>query len=149
MQAAAASVSPAAAPDVTQPASAPVASAISPPAHACRSSMRQLDCAASSIAARVRALIAPPPRVVTKPAAEMTRAIPIADIAQSYRRPVLPRGPLGRHASSVLTLYDNRGSTNAIKVRFLLAELGLDYETMRRAALPTSRPGTPRSTPST
>jgi glutathione S-transferase len=28
----------------------------------------------------------------------------------------------------VLTLYDNRGSTNAIKVRFLLAELGLDYE---------------------
>jgi len=30
----------------------------------------------------------------------------------------------------VLTLYDNRGSTNAIKVRFLLAELGLDYETI-------------------
>jgi glutathione S-transferase len=28
----------------------------------------------------------------------------------------------------VLTLYDNRGSTNAIKVRFLLAELGLDFE---------------------
>jgi glutathione S-transferase len=28
----------------------------------------------------------------------------------------------------VLILYDNRGSTNAIKVRFLLAELGLDYE---------------------
>ena len=55
--------------------------------------MRQLDCAASSIAARVRALIAPPPRVVTKPAAEMTRGMPIADIAQSYRRPALPRGP--------------------------------------------------------
>ena len=28
----------------------------------------------------------------------------------------------------MLTLYDNRGSTNAIKLRFLLAELGLDYE---------------------
>jgi glutathione S-transferase len=28
----------------------------------------------------------------------------------------------------VLTLYDSRVSTNAIKVRFLLAELGLEYE---------------------
>jgi glutathione S-transferase len=28
----------------------------------------------------------------------------------------------------VLTLYDSRVSTNAIKVRFLLAEFGLDYE---------------------
>ncbi len=83
--AAAASVRPAAAPEVTHPASAPVASAISPPAQACRSSMRQLDCAASSMAARVRGLIAPPPRVVTKPAAEITRGMPIADIAQSYR----------------------------------------------------------------
>jgi glutathione S-transferase len=30
----------------------------------------------------------------------------------------------------VLTLYDSRASTNAIKVRFLLAELGLEYETI-------------------
>ena len=30
---------------------------------------------------------------------------------------------------SQLVLYDNRSSTNAIKVRFLLAELGLAYET--------------------
>lgn len=28
----------------------------------------------------------------------------------------------------MLTLYDNAGSTNALKVRFLLAELGLDHE---------------------
>ncbi len=40
---------------------------------------------------------------------------------------IAPR-PADRHAAVVLTLYDNAGSTNAIKVRFLLDELGLDYE---------------------
>jgi glutathione S-transferase len=30
----------------------------------------------------------------------------------------------------VLTLYDSHASTNAIKIRFLLAELGLDYESV-------------------
>jgi glutathione S-transferase len=33
-----------------------------------------------------------------------------------------------RQAGRVLKLYDNASSTNALKVRFLLAELGLEYE---------------------
>ncbi|HZO48734.1 MAG TPA: glutathione S-transferase family protein [Gaiellaceae bacterium] len=36
-----------------------------------------------------------------------------------------------------LTLYDNPTSSNALKVRFLLAELGLDYE---RVEVPLARP---------
>jgi glutathione S-transferase len=36
-----------------------------------------------------------------------------------------------------LTLYDNPASSNALKVRFLLAELGLDYE---RRHVPLARP---------
>jgi glutathione S-transferase len=38
-----------------------------------------------------------------------------------------PPDPI-RQAGRVLKLYDNAESTNALKVRFLLAELGLDYE---------------------
>jgi glutathione S-transferase len=38
-----------------------------------------------------------------------------------------------------LVLYDNPASSNAMKVRFLLAELGLDYE-RRRVPLPQPRP---------
>jgi glutathione S-transferase len=38
-----------------------------------------------------------------------------------------------------LTLYDNPASSNAMKVRFLLAELGLDYE-RRRVPLAQPRP---------
>ena len=37
----------------------------------------------------------------------------------------------------MLTLYDNPGSSNALKVRMLLAELGLDYQ---RAHVPFPRP---------
>jgi glutathione S-transferase len=36
-----------------------------------------------------------------------------------------------------LVLYDNPGSSNALKVRFLLAELGLEYE---RVTVPLARP---------
>jgi glutathione S-transferase len=37
----------------------------------------------------------------------------------------------------VLELYDHPVSSNALKVRFLLAELGLDYERIR---VPIERP---------
>ena len=43
-------------------------------------------------------------------------------------------------------LFDDPISSNALKVRFLLAELGLGYE---RRTIPLSRPGRPNTSPST
>src|SRR3954465_5254747 len=76
--AAAASVNPAAAPAVTHPDSAPVVSAITAPAHACRSSGRHVEEAASAIASPTTSGRVPPPSEVTKPAALITRGTGIA-----------------------------------------------------------------------
>lgn len=49
-------------------------------------------------------------------------------------------GPDGRHDGAVLTLYDNAGSSNALKVRFLLHELDADFTSVE-VPLAEPRPG--------
>src|SRR5207244_1519281 len=48
-----------------------------------------------------------------------------------------PDSRRGVDSAGLLTLYDHPISSNALKVRFLLAELGLDYE---RRQVPIERP---------
>ena len=66
-----------------------------------------------------------------------------ASLCQSgVRKPVFRCGTRGDYDPPVpgLVLYDNPASSNALKIRFLLAELGLPYE---RRTVPFAYPGPP------